>query len=147
MLASAWRTPAGWAVLQLVAAGLLLLVLGAIRFGPVVPAVERRRRSPLEHLDALASGLERSGAARTATRLIVNGLRRRLGGTPGRAGADPVAWLDTLRSGTRTPASRDALTRLRNAATTDAGGAGVLKAANAVEDVWETLTIPTRTRS
>src|SRR5690242_11228660 len=57
---AAWLVghPAGWAILQLVAVALVALAAVAVRFGPARSAVERRRRSPLEHLEALATGLE-----------------------------------------------------------------------------------------
>src|SRR5207247_2620656 len=51
--------PAGWMLLQVTGALLMGLVLMALRFGPTLTVVERHRRSPLEHVDALAAGLER----------------------------------------------------------------------------------------
>src|SRR6267378_1386681 len=51
------QSPAGWAILQLVAVGLVWLAVTAVRFGPARSVIERRRRSPLEHLEALAAGL------------------------------------------------------------------------------------------
>src|SRR5213078_5066408 len=51
-------TPGGWAILQLVAVLLAGLAVTAVRFGPPRRAVATRRRSPLEHLEALAAGLE-----------------------------------------------------------------------------------------
>ena len=52
--------PAGWAVLHLTLVGLAALAVATVRFGPARSAIERRRRSPLEHLEALAVGLERA---------------------------------------------------------------------------------------
>ena len=138
--------PAGWMVLQLMFAGLALLAVAAVRFGPAIPAVERRRRSPLEHLDALAAGLERSGAGLTAIRLIAAGLRRRLGGGPLKA-ADTIAWLDALEAGAQRPPAREAVRRLKSRVRQGAGGADVQGAANAVEDLWQMLKVPTRTPS
>src|SRR5712691_10145179 len=51
-------TPVGWAILQLVAVALVWLAMTAVRFGPALSVIERRRRSPLEHLEALGAGLE-----------------------------------------------------------------------------------------
>jgi hypothetical protein len=49
------------------------------------PRIERR--SPLEHIDALARAYAQVGATRTATQRLVRGLRRRLaGGTSGTVG-------------------------------------------------------------
>jgi hypothetical protein len=72
-------TGAGRALLQAALAGLLLLVLYGHRLGaPLLEAVGRRR-SPLEHVDAVAAAYSRAGARRTARRLLVAGLERRLG--------------------------------------------------------------------
>jgi hypothetical protein len=138
--------PAGWMVLQLIFAGLLALALAAVRFGPAIPAVERRRRSPLEHLDALAAGLERSGAGLTAVRLIAAGLRRRLGGGPLKA-ADTLPWLDALEAGAQRPPAREAVQRLKSSVHQGASGADVRGAANAVEDLWQMLKVKARTPS
>jgi hypothetical protein len=132
--------PAGWMAFQLIAAGLLALGLAAVRFGPAVPAIERRRRSPLEHLDALAAGLERSGAGVTASRLIAGGLRRRLGGSA--RGGDTAAWLESLESGAQTPAARAVAHRLRSNVRQGASSADVKAAANAEEDLWQILKAP-----
>ena len=147
-LAWAASSPAGWMVLQLALASVLALALAAVRFGPAVPLIERRRRSPLEHLDALAAGLERSHAAATAIRLIVTGLRRRLsGGLVRTSPVDPDAWLAALEAGARTAQAKTAAHTLRRLARAAAGSADVQDAANAVEDVWETLKVPVPTRS
>jgi hypothetical protein len=72
-------TGAGRALLQAALAGVLLLLLYGHRLGaPLLEAVGRRR-SPLEHVDAVAAAYRRAGARRTARRLIVAGLERRLG--------------------------------------------------------------------
>src|SRR5213592_2854727 len=46
-------TPAGWAIVQLIAVALAWLAMTSVRFGPALSVIERRRRSPLEHLEAL----------------------------------------------------------------------------------------------
>jgi hypothetical protein len=72
-------TGAGRALLQAALAGMLLLLLYGHRLGaPLLEAVGRRR-SPLEHVDAVAAAYRRADARRTARRLIVTGLERRLG--------------------------------------------------------------------
>lgn len=130
-----WRTPAGGLFAQLLVAGLLLLLLAAVRFGPPQPAIDRRRRSPLEHLDALAAGLERSNASRTAIALIAGGLKRRLGnGEWGMGNALPGQPQFLPHSPFTIPHSPDA-------------GTQVMNAVNEVEDLWETLKPPTHTRS
>ena len=71
------RTPAGRLALQVAAAGLVLLAAAGIR--PVAPRTQRtvERRSPLEHVGALARAYEQVGATRLAARRLVRGLRRR----------------------------------------------------------------------
>jgi hypothetical protein len=147
MLVAAWRwarsAPLGWAMLQLGAAALVALVAAAIRFGPARHVVERRRRSPVEHVDALAAGLERAGATETAVRLIVEGLRRRL--RPRQAvrtvrGGDAGAWVAALAAGAHTVEARRAVARLQGVLRSSGGRDRVHAAALAVEDVWEALT-------
>jgi len=113
----------------------------AVRFGPALSVIERRRRSPLEHVEALATGLERANAVETAIGLVAGGLRRRLGRLGNRAagGKAQQAWIDALALSARTDEARDAVARL---AETLGGGrtpTRVLAAAIAVEDVWEAL--------
>jgi hypothetical protein len=136
--------PVGWALLHLGVVGLLALAVAATRFGPVRTVIERRRRSPLEHLEALAAGLEGAGGDETAVQLIVGGLRRRLsrGGRP--PAGNPRAWLEALELGVRDEQGRRAVRRLKWILTQRAGGDGVAAAAHAVEDVWESLQLPRR---
>jgi hypothetical protein len=70
-------TPPGRVLLALLAAGGILLLAVGIR--PMAPRSRARvqRRSPIEHVGALAHAYARIGAARTATRRLVYGLRRR----------------------------------------------------------------------
>ncbi|HEY8258159.1 MAG TPA: DUF4350 domain-containing protein [Gemmatimonadales bacterium] len=131
------RSPWGWGVWQLVAVGVIALLAGSIRFGPAQRIIERRRRSPLEHVRALATALASAGGHDVAVRLIVRGLRRRLGHT----GRDdtPAAWLGSLASATRTPRGREALGRLTAIAGRQATAGEVLDAAEDVEILWEEL--------
>src|SRR5207247_6531798 len=80
----AWlrRHPPGWALLQLIGVALVALAVTAVRFGPARSVLERRRRSPLEHVEALAAGLEGAGGAGRAVGVTGGGVRRR----PGRGG-------------------------------------------------------------
>jgi hypothetical protein len=129
----------GWAILQLLGVALIWLAITAIRFGPPRSVIERRRRSPLEHLEALAAGLEGAGGVDTAVGLTVSGLRRRLG----RVGLLPLdaerAWLSTLELALPTPAGRNAVRRLQQTINQPGGAERALAAAQAVEDVWEEL--------
>lgn len=126
------RAPAGWAILQLLAVALVWLAVTAVRFGPAREVIERRRRSPLEHLEALAAGLESAGDADTAIRRLVTGLQRRLGSTKND--------FESLELAMRSARGRAAVKRLRHIMNErDGGGERVLAAAQAVEDVWEEL--------
>jgi hypothetical protein len=140
--------PPGWAMLQLAFAGLVALAALAVRFGPALHVIPRRRRSPVEHLEALASGLDRAGGGRAATDLLGRGLARRLR----RAGRDAPRtawnrdrerWLATLARSNDNPATRAAVKRLgwllRERGEDDEH---VLRTAQAVEDVWEALKRP-----
>ena len=71
------ETPPGRTLLQVLVASLLLLAAAGAR--PIAPRGRERaeRRSPLEHVGALARAYEQIGATRIATRRLVRGLRRR----------------------------------------------------------------------
>jgi hypothetical protein len=134
------RSPAGWAILQLCAVALVALAVAAVRFGPARGVIERKRRSPLEHLEALAAGLESAAGVETAVALTVSGLRRRLSRTgyaPARG--DTRGWLAALELAIPTPKGRAAIRRLQQLTTHPGGGERVLAAAQAVEDVWQEL--------
>jgi hypothetical protein len=134
------HSPWGWGVLQLAAVGVLALLAAGVRFGPIRQGIERRRRSPLEHVRALATALAAARGHDVAVRLIVQGLRRRLSraGRAGRAGLD--VWLDELGGAVRTARGRDALQTLRAVTARTATPDDVLRAADAVETLWEELT-------
>ena len=110
-------TPLGRLALQVAAAGLVLLAALGIR--PVAPAARRpiERRSPLEHVGALARAYEQVGASRLAARRLVRGLRRRHGGWRG-AGAPSGGDADAEflhQVAARRPAAADDARRLARA--------------------------------
>ena len=72
-----FHTPAGRVLCAAIVALLLLLAAAAVR--PLVPLTADRieRRSPLEHVGALARAYEQIGATRAATARLLRGLRRR----------------------------------------------------------------------
>jgi hypothetical protein len=133
------RSPWGWVVWQLAAVGVIALLASGVRFGPVRRAIERRRRSPLEHVRALATALAAARGHDVAVRLMVQGLRRRLsrGGRPSRADLD--AWLESLGPSVRTRRGREALQSLATMTRSPQDADSVLVAANAVETLWEEL--------
>ncbi len=73
----------GRMLLQLAFAGGLLLLTLAVRALRPRPLLRIERRSPLEHVDALARAYAAVHASERATRLLVRGLRRRHGGRRG----------------------------------------------------------------
>jgi hypothetical protein len=133
------RSPWGWAVWQLAIVGVLALLASGIRFGPARSVIVRRRRSPLEHVRALATALAAARGHDIAARLMVQGLRRRLSrsGRPVRGDLD--GWLDGLGPSLRTPRGQAALAELTDLTRRRSGPEGVLRAANAVETLWEEL--------
>lgn len=89
-------TPSGHLFIQLVGAALVLLLAVAPRvIAPRDPA-RIERRSPLEHVDALARAYAQVGATRTATGRLVRGVRRRVehGTVHARSGLTDAAFLD-----------------------------------------------------
>lgn len=88
--------PVGHAVLQLLFVSLLLMLAAGRRFGAPLPAPAARRRSPLEHVEALAGAYRQGGARRTARRLLLAGLARRLGRRPPRDAAAEAELLARL---------------------------------------------------
>ena len=72
-------TRSGRVYLQVVMAGLILLVALAPRTIPPREMERIERRSPLEHVDALARAYRQVGATRTVTTRLVHGVRRRAG--------------------------------------------------------------------
>ena len=132
-------SPWGWAAWQLAAVGVLALLAAGVRFGPVRRAVVRRRRSPLEHVRALATALAAARGHDTAARLLVRGLRRRLSRSGRAVRGDADAWLGGLEPSLRTDRGRAALAELTDLTRRPAGTEDVLRAAHAVETLWEEL--------
>jgi hypothetical protein len=133
------RSPWGWIVWQLVAVGVIALVAAGIRFGPARSAIPRRRRSPLEHVRALATALAAARGHETAVRLMVQGLRRRLSRAGRAVPADHDRWLAGLAPSLRTERGRQALATLTAVHHRPPSSEGVLEAANAVETLWDEL--------
>jgi hypothetical protein len=134
-----FHSPWGWAVCQLVIVGLLALLAAAIRFGAAVPGIPRRRRSSLEHVRALATALAAARGHDQAIAAIVRGLRRRLAPPALRTRGDWKRWLATRERSSATPAERTALTTLQTLTQPGQPSSSVLQAANAVEDLWQSL--------
>jgi hypothetical protein len=135
-----FSSPWGWVILQLAGVGVLALLASGVRFGPIRAGIERRRRSPLEHVRALATALAAARGHDVAVRLIVQGLRRRLSATGRSSPGDIGRWLGGLEPAVHSPAGRAALTTLAAVTGRAASAEDVLHAADAVETLWEELT-------
>ena len=72
------RTPSGHVLLQCLLGGLVLLLALGPRAVPARDPERVERRSPLEHVGALARAYARVGATRTATARLLHGVRRRV---------------------------------------------------------------------
>ena len=102
------RTPVGRAGLQILVAGLVLLIaLGARPIGARA-RMRLERRSPLEHVGALSRAYMQKGATRLAARRLVRGIRRRHGAAS--RGGDDDAFL--LRLADRHPSLTPGVRRL-----------------------------------
>lgn len=71
------RTPSGRVVVELIIAALILLLSSGVRPLAPVPATAVSRRSPLEHVGALAYAYSQVDARALGTNRLVRGLRRR----------------------------------------------------------------------
>ncbi len=133
------RSPWGWAVWQILAVATVALVMAAFRFGPAFPPRGRSRRSPLEHVRALSAALAAARGHDVAVRLMIEGLRRRLSPRGQALRSDVTPWVDRLAENVRTTDSREAVGTLQQLMRGSVRADGVLRAANAVEDVWQDL--------
>ena len=133
------RTPLGWALWQLAVVGVLALVAGMARTGPIRALSSPSRRSALEHVGALARTLAASKGHDVAVLALVRGLRRRLSADGRPARDDPRAWLAALLPRVRGGTARRAVAHLMELTRPGQGTSEVLAAANAVEEIWQEL--------
>lgn len=143
-LAWSLRHPAGWMLWQLAIVGLVAFLATAWRLGPVRAVIPRQRRSPLEHVRALATALGAAKGHDVAIAALIRGLHRRLATASGESRRRPArdawrAWLAALPGRLRDPAQRETATRLARLAEPGQTDAAVRTAAHTVEDVWEAL--------
>jgi hypothetical protein len=133
------RSPWGWAMWQMGVVGLLALLGSAFRFGPPRRVIQRQRRSPVEHVRALATALAAARGHDVAIAAIVEGLRRRLLPAGQRPQGDWREWVGRLGQHAKGARAREAVSTLKSLTRPGQPPDGVLKAANAVEDVWQEL--------
>ncbi len=139
VLAWSGRSPWGWAAWQLAAVGVLALLVDAFRFGPITGRVDRPRRNPLEHLRALATALSAAKGHDEAIGAIVRGLRRRLTPTSLRPRGDWRRWLVEQDRTITSVEGRRALDTLIHLTAPGQPASSVLQAANAAEELWQSM--------
>jgi hypothetical protein len=133
-----WRTSSGRTLLQLAIAGLVLLAATAPR--PIPPRDDTRveRRSPLEHVDALARAYRQVHATRTATQRLLRGVRRRSEGRVRTVVHTDEAFLDAVEA--RHPELAEDVRLVRRAAREPVSGLELERAGVALERIETSLT-------
>ena len=136
------ETRSGHAVLQISIAGIVLLLAMVPRL--LVPRDTSRveRRSPLEHVDALARAYEQVRASRTATTHLVRGLRRRVERGRARARAMESDEMFLGRVAETTPSLAADVTIVRNALNASLGQRDFESVGVAIARIEEKLTSP-----
>lgn len=110
------NTPLGRMTVQIIAAALVLILAFAVRPIAPVPAPLLSRRSPLEHVEALAHAYLQVDARVLGANRLIHGLRRRHSlGLP--RSASDLAYLSTLRD--RLPAASADVDRIQASLTAD----------------------------
>ncbi|HEU4584795.1 MAG TPA: hypothetical protein VFR95_03550, partial [Gemmatimonadaceae bacterium] len=131
-----FHTAPGRVVVQLVAAGLILLLVYGVR--PIAPLKRRsvERRSPLEHVGALARAYQQSGATRAGTQRLLRGLRRRrpLGAT---GALDDESYLSLVIS--RKPELADEVELVRAALVRPAPASEWVAVGSAIDHIERTI--------
>lgn len=106
-------TRSGRVLAQLFIASLVLLVAAGMRTVPPRADHTVERRSPLEHVDALAHAYAHADATRVATQRLLRGVRRRVPASARAAGRPDREFLDAVQS--RHPVLRDDVAAVRRA--------------------------------
>jgi hypothetical protein len=127
------QTPSGRTTLQIIIAGLVLLLAAAAR--PIAPVPFRTiaRRSPLEHVTALAQAYEKVRGTRIGTRLLVKGVRRRANRPVGTHTASEETFLDSVA--TRMPSLNTDVSRVKSAMTHEVPPAEFLGIASLIDRI------------
>jgi len=123
------RTDLGWGIVQMMLVLAGALAAAGVRLGSPLEPATARRRSSLEHVDALAAAYRGAGARRRAAHLLREGLRLRVR-LPSAAALDD--WLDALARARPALAAAAATVRAPTALTDDQALVGFARAVDAV---------------
>ena len=133
------RTGWGRALGVAILAALLWLWSAGARVLVPVERARVERRSPLEHVGALARAYEQVGASRTVVRRMVRGLRRRHP-SAARRGSDDAAFLDGLAD--RRPELASAVALVRQGTELQLAAADLPRVADAIDTIDAALANP-----
>ena len=133
-------TTSGRALLQIIAAVLVLTVATGVRAVPPRAPGRVERRSPLEHVDALAHAYARVGATRTVAMRLLHGMRRRVESRVRGTGRSDDALLDAAVA--RQPRLREDVAIVRRALTQPVSRHELDRAAEALDNIESSLTKP-----
>lgn len=133
-------TASGRLFFQLLAAGLVLLIWAAPRAIPPTDPERLERRSPLEHVDALARAYAQVGATRTGALRLLRGLRRRLerGAVRSRTAENDERFLSRIEE--LHPTLRDDVAVVRRAVATQISRSDFAQLGPAMHRMESTLT-------
>jgi len=131
-------TAPGRAAVQGIVAVLIFLAAIGVRSIPPHARSVIERRSPLEHVDALAQAYAQIGATPLATRRLIGGLRRRHA-FESKAAPDDDALLDSLV--TRAPSLAEPVALLRSAARDRRSDAEFVAVGDAIATIERTLAL------
>lgn len=134
------HTPPGRTIAQIALAAIVLLAAVAPR--PIAPRPSTRveRRSPFEHVDALASAYDQAGATQLATQRLVRGLKRRIAGPGAASLTSTVHDTDFLESISRShPELSDDVAALQHALERSVTSDELVIAGRAIQHIERTL--------
>lgn len=133
----ATTTPSGRVTLQIAIAALVLLIAAGVRAIPPLPVLTISRRSPLEHVTALANAYEKVRGTRISTRLLVKGVRRRANRTMGPHVSSEEEFLNNLAQ--RSPALDQDIARVQRAMSHEITAPEFLEIASTIDRIERSM--------
>jgi hypothetical protein len=133
-------TTSGRALLQIIAAVLVLTIATGVRAVPPRAPGRIERRSPLEHVDALAHAYARVGATRTVAMRLLHGMRRRVESRMRGTARSDEALLDAAV--VRQPRLKEDVAIVRRALAQPVSRHDLDRTAEALDNIESSLTKP-----